>query len=217
MSNYQNSLVASLRTQRLMIGIVGLALPWACRLELWLTTGHSQALASISHYYFTPATTMFHACLILLGTFLIVYRGQGKDDQIVSWISGISCFMILLFPTNGLVQHPTQVFDTVLPISSWRNTIHYSAAALLFSCLAYMDIVVFTRSDQPTALQSSGKQQRNVLYHFSGLLILYCLVRIGLHKSPMQGDQFTYWMETIALSGFGISWLVKGMGSTINQ
>ena len=59
------------------------------------------------------------------------------------------------------------------------------------------------------------KRARNEVYRLCGVLMLACIGLIGVYKlgldeSPLQHLKPVFWLESLALWAFGVSWFVKG-------
>jgi hypothetical protein len=111
-----------------------------------------------------------------------------------------------------------QMFDRdILGISLSSAVLHYAAAAALFAFLAWFSLKVFTKVD-PHQRQDNGsltqqKKIRNVLYYFTGGVIVFCIIAMGLaayFQWPWwDANKLTFWFESIALWAFGAGWVVK--------
>lgn len=155
---------------------------------------------------------LFVGTLCAVGLFLISYKGYETKDNIISTISGIFAFGIALFPCTSAAEIPCNTKDYISIY--WIGTIHLTFAALFFSSLAYMSYFIFTLSKGE---KTKNKILRNSLYKACALVILLCLVGITIYmlwlkKSfpVLENYHIVYWLETIALIAFGISWLTKG-------
>jgi len=126
------------------------------------------------------------------------YYHTAMRDIFVGIISAISVFLFTYkHIDNG-------IFDIL----------HLISAALLFLMLAYFSFFLFTKSSpNPT----SQKLKRNVIYRVCGILILICIVLLAIYFLYLR-DRFPslislnpiFWLETVALWSFGVSWLTKG-------
>lgn len=91
------------------------------------------------------------------------------------------------------------------------------AALLLFLILAFFCLFLFTRT-HPDQLPTPQKIRRNCIYRFCGYLMLGCLFLLAaiehnwlpIKKLPIDDFPFLLVGESIALTAFGISWLIKG-------
>lgn len=191
---------ASYRTLRRLLGELGILLPWLLyfRNELnWET--------SISDFYYTPASSIFTGVMIALGLFLFTYRGHPIDNDKNEWISdnaltNIGGFMAIL---TALI--PTTCSDGVsCHFNGSIGTIHLVCAAMF---LAIMGGVVFFK------FTLSPNRKWYFLYKASGIIVWASLVGIGIYLWLKKEGDFEYGVlvgEIIALTAFGIAWLVKG-------
>jgi len=74
---------------------------------------------------------------------------------------------------------------------------------------------VLFRKTNPSKTPTRQKLQRSNVYTVCGSTILACIALIGLRsllpeESPVNGLEPVFWLESIAVFVFGISWLTKG-------
>ncbi len=170
---------------------------------------------SISHYYYTVSGDLFVGLLCAIGTFMVLYKGYERKDQIAASMAGFCAFGVALFPTSNNIDKHCSNFD--YPLNPERVFIHYFFAAALFSTLAYMCFFLFTKSDKSEKHRTKMKTIRNRTYRFFGTIILISMVAILLKekwpwfsKKVAAWIQFTFWFEWFATYSFGIAWLIKG-------
>jgi len=207
-------------TLRKLVGILGMALPVLLWLVLVIVNGYTQPLESISHYFFTRASSLFSIILGTIAIFLMVYKGEKSIDFYVSFTAGFFAICVLLFPTGNITDicgDVTKTYSvTVLPASSLREDFHYASAGIFLLCLAGMSICLFTKSDKPKSLRGERKKWRNRIYRTCGGIMIAALLVIlsGMLElippSYYDSHHITFWMETLAVESFGFSWLVKG-------
>ncbi|GAL84240.1 hypothetical protein Celly_3120 [Sporocytophaga myxococcoides] len=208
-------------TLRKTVGVLGMALPLLLVVFLYIDNGYLQPLESLSHYYYTRVSGIFVATLSILGIFLIIYKGKELVDLLVSSIAGIAVLLVALFPTDNITDiccDITKTYSvTFLPHSTFREAFHYLSAGTFLSCLSYMSIFLFTKSDKSVIERGTMKIIRNRIYRICGIMIIIALAVIflgGFFKLIPEGfyreHQITFWMETLAVESFGFSWLVKG-------
>jgi hypothetical protein len=94
------------------------------------------------------------------------------------------------------------------------GAVHLSFAALLFLTLAYFSIWLFTETD-PKKNPTRQKLQRNTVYRICGYTILACIFLVVVVKLPPVRPFVApltpvFWLESIAIVAFGVSWLTKG-------
>ncbi len=80
--------------------------------------------------------------------------------------------------------------------------------------LSYFSLFLFTKSQ---GVPTPQKRIRNGIYRTCGVAILVCLVLIGFYylgaqRPPSAASvwQPVFWLESVALWAFGISWFIKG-------
>lgn len=208
-------------TLRKTVGILGMSLPLLLVLFLYVSSGYSAPLHSISHYYYTRVSGIFVSVISLISIFLIIYKGKALKDLIISMIAGVAALLVVFFPTGNITDiccDLTKSYSvTMLPKNEFREMFHFIAAAIFLGCLSYMSIFIFTKSNKPKELRGEMKILRNRIYRVCGIMMILALAIIffggflGLiPESAYQKNNITFWMETLAIENFGFSWLVKG-------
>ena len=211
------------KTLRKLIGVLGMLLPFLLIIITFLFFDLSRPIESISHYYYTRAGTVFTVILSVIAIFLIVYSGKAPKDFYISTLAGIFALFVVFFPTGNL---STECCDTLTAHSvtfikgnasaGFREVFHLVSAALFLLLLAYMSYFLFTRSDKPPAQRGKKKRLRNRIYRVCAVLIVLSLIIILLGFTKVisseiyDGNQLTFWMETLAVESFGFAWLIKG-------
>ena len=223
-SNNSDTLVWSFLALRKAIGLLGTFLP----LVLWLgavVLFGTRMQSSVSAYYYTGMGNVFVGTLCAIGVFFYAYRGYTKgiddNDDRVGNLTGVCAIVVALFPTE-----PSGGID--LP-GTFAGSVHVVFAALLFLTLAYFSLVLFTRSD-PDRPRSPEKQNRDRVYRVAGYTILASIGSIGIlgavralglvsHEVVLavESGNPAFWLESIALTAFGISWAVKGQAILADQ
>lgn len=208
------------QTLRRLIGLLGISLPLILLLcsFWWFHLDHP--LPSISHYYFTRAGTIFTVILSLIAIFLIVYSGYEPIDFYISSLAGIFALCVVFFPTGNLSEvccnNEMEYVVTYFEGTHFREIFHLISAAIFLLLLAAMSIFLFTLSKDPPGFRPKNKQIRNRIYRTCGILIIISLLVIlaGMNNfippTFYEDNQLTFWMETLAVESFGISWLIKG-------
>ena len=209
-------------TLRILIGILGMALPLILVLFLYIDSGHTNTLESISHYYYTRANSVFIIVLSLMAVFLMIYKGKEPIDFYLSFIAGFFALMIIIFPTSNITDiccDMNKAYNvTILKDNATRIIFHYISAAIFLLCLTYMSLFLFTKSNKTKEFRTKQKNQRNAIYIICGVLMSIALLVILLGLTGVIPEEiytqnhFTFWMETVAIECFGLSWLVKGEG-----
>lgn len=212
-SNRIQTPIISYKTLRQILGILGLAMP----LLVWAGSqlaGPTDLKGSISAYWFTNSRDIFVGILVTYAIFLIAYRGYEKLDMHITNAAGVLALFIALFPAlaEGTSSSPwlfARLDSTV------TSMIHYISAALFFVTLSVISFFLFTRTDKKK--KTRQKVQRNVIFRTCGIVIFLSIALIGVYmalpdstKTALVPWHPVFWLETLALQAFGISWLLKG-------
>jgi hypothetical protein len=192
---------------RKAVGIIGMALPvgLACGNVAVERLSHLEVgvLGSISAYYYSDMRNVFVGSLCAVAVFLFSYRGFDWRDALASRIAAASLIGVALCPTTPEGEK-----------RGIAGTLHITFAVVYFLTLAFFALVLFRKTDgNPT----HEKLRRNRVYSVCGYSILLCLVLIvvAFHvpsDSPIQQLDPVFYLESVALLSFGISWFVKGEG-----
>ena len=195
-----------LRRIRNLAGFLGMILPWISLIGAIIvsnTTGvpvEFWSTLSISvTYYICPALT---GILTAASVVLMCYDGYSLRDNIVTTISGVFGIMIVLFPCACTVSGEMVGFFQ-LPVAI-SNTIHCASACAFFILLSINSLFLFTLGEKEPTKQ---KKIRNIIYRVCGIGMICALILMVL---PVSFFAKTFVVEAIALTFFGISWLVKG-------
>ncbi len=197
--NDQNLQIISYLTLRKLIGAIGILLPIVLMVGDFAFSSSFHIQSSISNYYSTPMRNILVGVLFVLGFFLLSYKGYEPIDNISGTLGFFFALGVALFPCT----HSLAVV----------RTIHFLSAALLFIVFAIFSLFLFTKTNKP--VKSVGKKQRNLVFIICGLviiavLLIIALIFILLPKEQIASSTLIFWLESIALWAFGVSWLVKG-------
>jgi len=202
-----DSLVVSYLHLRKAIGIIAVALPFVLSIGKIILEGHG-IQSSISHYYYTDMRNVFVGCLFAIGIFLLSYRGYEWRDRLAGVFACICALGVALFPTT---PEPIQLASHHQKLI---GTLHFIFAGSLFLTLAYFALFLFKKGrPNPTP----RKRMRNRVYTACGIIILLCIVAIAgvktlLKDTPIIALHPIFWLESLAILAFGISWFTKGEG-----
>ena len=204
-SSSESFLVLSYLELRKAVGIIGFALPFVLIFGKMLLQGPG-IQSSISGYYYTDMRNVFVGSLCAIGVFLMSTRGYDRNDEIAGILACAFAVGVALFPTTPDVGATSQ--DQLI------GKVHLSFAALLFLTFAYFSIVLFTKT-APDKIPTPRKLQRNMVYRTCGYTILASILLIVVValppiKSLVERLTPVFWLESLAVLAFGVSWLVKG-------
>ena len=197
-----NSVTINTKRMRIMIGILGMLLPWLVAL---ITLSWPQSI-SIT-YYSLFAVGTFMVVLGSAGILLVNYKGYEKIDDITATIAGIFGILICLFPMTYLPDPATKTGVLHLP-SNISNIFHCISASVFFITLAFMSFFLFTKTAGEMTKQ---KKIKNIIYRVCGIGMLVSFLFIVLATIiPGFGPYNLTWIvEAVALFFFGASWIVK--------
>lgn len=195
-----------LKRIRNLAGLLGMILPWISLIGAVIVsfaTGVPAAfwstLSISAIYYICPSLT---GILTAASIVLMCYDGYDWRDNLITTISGVFGIMIVLFPCACTVSGATVGFFQ-LPVAI-SNIIHCVSAYIFFILLSINSLFLFTLGEKEPTKQ---KKIRNTIYRVCGIGMLCAL---ALMIIPVSFFAKTFIVEAIALTFFGISWLVKG-------
>ena len=192
-------MVASYLTLRRTIGTLGVTLPFVL-----LFSDRCKGIEnSISAYYATKDMgDVFVGIMIAIGVCLWAYKGYDSADNVLGDVGGAAAIGVALFPVawNGIAQ-----------------VMHHVFAAILFSVLATFCLWLFPSTHRDRS-PTNEKTKRNHVYRWCGWTIVACIALIAIlallkstiDRSLPEDLNHVFWLETIALLAFALSWFVKG-------
>lgn len=189
---------------RIIVGILGISLPFILVIGSIILDGENKILYSISAYYHTRIGNGFVCIMSAVAIFLFAYKGYDSKDNIAGHLGGIFALGTAFFPNSQAYPVPL------------IHKLHLTFATLLFLILIYFSIVLFTASNKPRPYRKA-KRNRNIVYYICGFTMIACVICIALLKlwleksfPEIESLKLAFWFETIALVACGISWMTKG-------
>jgi drug/metabolite transporter (DMT)-like permease len=198
-NNADDRILVSYLTLRRVVGILGILLPVLLVVVSSLVHSRLEIQDSISDYYGTEMRDIFVGVLFVVGLFLFAYRGYERKDDIAGDLACLFALGVALFPSTSASQA--------------IRTVHVISAAALFIVLSCFSLFLFTKTDKDVLPRK--KRIRNVIYVICGVIMLACIVSIALYSVLLRNTSVAaikpvFWLESLALWAFGISWLIKG-------
>jgi hypothetical protein len=194
----------SLRT-----GMFAIAAAAPIAIVLWGFLFHVGWQDSISAYYFAPLANkweysvypgrvLFVGTLFALGSFLYLYRGFSKREDIALNLAGLCALGVALFPMYPEVHY--------IPFS---NVLHFSFAILLFICMAYT--AIFCHEETLRWVTDENRRMRyKVAYHAIGWFMgLFPLVGLILAMIFDATQRHVFWIEAAGIWTFAAYWFTK--------
>jgi hypothetical protein len=195
--------IISYLTLRQAVGYVGLLLPYALAAgNRLIFSGGLQE--SVSNYYYTGMRGVLVGALCVIGAFLLAYHGYDLWDSLFTNAAGIGAVGVALFPS------PPAHASTRATIVGYC---HFAFGTVMFSALIVITLWLF-RKTGPAPEPTSVKRLRNRIYLVCGIVMLVSLALAGIVSLPfataLSSADPVFWLESVAIIAFGISWLVKG-------
>lgn len=194
-----------LKRIRIFIGILGLILPWLSLIGTVFvarTNGFPndfwETLSISATYYVTPPLV---GVLTTASVILMCYKGYNWKDHAITTLSGVFGAMIVISPCKCSVAGELVVFFQ-LPVNI-SHIIHCTSAVLFFILLSINSMFLFTLGGNETR----NKKIKNIIFRVCAVGMICALVLMPL---PIKFFAKTFIIEAIALTFFGVSWLVKG-------
>ncbi|MBR6612975.1 MAG: hypothetical protein IKK93_12250 [Campylobacter sp.] len=189
---------------RNLTGFLGMILPWIVLLSSIIYAniegvpdGFWKELSISETYYIAPVLA---GILTTASVILMCYDGYDWRDNLITSLAGIFGLFIVIFPCNcPMAPERVGIFQLPAAIS---DIIHTASALTFFVLLAINSCFLFTLGDSDT----KNKRIRKVIYRICGIGMV---ASASLFLVPsLEAKLFI--IEAIALTFFGISWLVKG-------
>ena len=205
--------VRSYLVMRLLVGALGVALPFALVLVDGLAfDGDPFPRDSLSAYYYSGARELFVGTLSATGVFLFTYKVAERTlDNTLSIVAGIAVAFVAVFPTarpsDAVQLTPLQdlLGETLV------SAVHYVAAAVFIVSLGVISFFFGVR--EGTRPPREGRRSPSFwrLFHWG------CAAAIGVALVWIAVTELVGWPQRSLLYGeaaaawaFGASWLAKG-------
>lgn len=203
----QNELVIPYRFLRVTVGVLGMAMPLLLYAGGRLIFGFG-VRGSLSAYYHTDMRDVLVGILFALGVFLFAYKGYGRVDTIAGYLACFFAVGVALFPT----LREGETSELAMRVS----VLHHIFAAGFLLTLTYFSYFLFTKSNKKPSELTPQKRLRNTVYRVCGVVMFLCVVLLGIYvllfggEGPFLGLSVPiFWLETLAILAFGVSWFVK--------
>lgn len=201
-----SELAAAYKYLQRAVGLIAVLLPLVLAIGNFVFGGN-ELRGSISDYYYTPMGNVFVGSLCALAVFFLSYNYRPLPmfelDNILSTAASLAALGVAFFPTTDDGATSSQGEKVVA-------FVHLACAGVLFSLLAIFALFLFTRTRDKMSM-TAEKKHRNVLYRTCGWIIVasILLVIVANIAKPPSSWHTLFWLETISVVAFGISWLVK--------
>jgi hypothetical protein len=195
----KNDQIISYYALRILIGATGVLLPLLLIIGNFIVSNTLRIEDSVSDYYDnSTAGDILVGVLFVLGFFLMTYKGYDKVDSRTANLGCIFALGVALFPTTS-TNHVIHIM-------------HFVFALLLFTVFIFFSVYLFRKSD-PAKKCTRQKNNRNRIYLICGIIMIACIAGIAVSMLFLENFSkplhLVFWLESIALIAFGISWIVK--------
>jgi len=187
------------RLLRLLVGLVALSLP------VVVSVLAPEPLESVSASYHEGGRDAFVGMLCVVGALMLAYNGHSRRESQASKAAALAAIIVAVVPTA--------CDDCGLDLTR-SAAIHFAAAVVLFSILAYFCFGPF-RHKVKDALRGTPQRRRNGIYLTCGWVIVASMAGIALARLVLDGPTYAGWRityrgEFAALEAFGVAWIVAG-------
>ena len=206
---------------RRAIGVLGISLPLILVAGSSLFGGCNEVQGSISTYYHTNMRNIFVGFNCAVALFLFAYRGHDWRDNLVGYLGCIFVLGVAFLPCSIGTSNQPCLFQPPGQ-NPLVGQLHNLSALLYFIILIVYALFLFpkTHMDMVTGekkFMGRQKRKRNVVYYICGSLmtvsLLLILTYVWFLEKPypdLKRLNPVFWLETVVLLSFGISWLTKG-------
>lgn len=203
----QNALVVSYKFLRVTVGVLGMGMPLILYAGGKLIFGFG-VRQSLSAYYHTDMRDVLVGILFALGVFLLSYKGYGRADDLAG---NLACFFAI-----GVALFPTLREGETSEAAQRISIVHHIFAAGFLLTLTYFALFLFTKSNKKPSEMTPLKRIRNTIYRVCGVVMFLSILLLAIYfltqggEGPFLGSSVPiFWLETIAIFAFGVSWFVK--------
>jgi hypothetical protein len=227
----------SYRVMRLVVGVLGVALPVIFIIGEFFLRGSVHVRGSISAYYHTSMQDVFVGGLCVIGFLLATYMaGEFRTwDFRASLIAGLAVLGVVFFPTSrsglppgapacGSVPEPPGCSAVEQALGEHQTALIHGACAIVFILfLAVMSFLfaaseVRSKQDRLTA-RSRGKSRvfwkpRLFWIHSSGALVILAAGAWAFAGAGIRELTPLYIGEVVSVMAFGVSWIIAGISKT---
>lgn len=222
------------------LGLALPVLLWLGSYAFPLQAGAGWGSSISAHYWAPHLGDLFVGTLCTIGFFLCFYQGYphepsahhlGKgrwaladwlaahvSDRMVTTVAGLGALVTALIPTPEPMPGCPAPCDAALQL---MRALHWTGAAVFLGALAWLSVFHFTRSSLPPDRwpdhERRARRRERRIHVTLGLVMAGALVAIlpvsvlGLGTCPEPGGYGSiFWLEALAVTAFGASWLVKG-------
>ena len=207
--------VRSYLIMRTLVGVLGIALPFALMLvDGWWFDGSPFPRDSLSAYYYSGVRELFVGGLCAIGVFLVTYKvAEVNLDNTLSFFAGLAAVIVALFPTKrpdsdiGLTPLQDHLGESAV------SAIHFTAAGTFILALALISYFFGKREGKRAARpgRRSPRFWRNYHWICAGVIAAAFVWSAVTALGDVGPSRALLYGEVVAVWAFGASWLWKGL------
>jgi hypothetical protein len=184
------------RVIKFSVGIIAISMAFFMQLA------SGEPLKSISESYHYRARDWFVGLLFAIAGLVFSFKGQGRFERRLTILAGLSLVIVAVAPCE------CQRSKNIL------SPLHFPAAAIVFSILAYF--CWRFKKTANTKFETYPESRRRVqiytmcLYGMIGCIgmaAFYVAARLAKQPIDEKFPDYIFWLETLGLVSFGVSWL----------
>ena len=208
-TNMVNHITQTYVNLRIGMAILAFSLPLLLMAGSWLSA-NVVFQGSISAFYHTAMRNLFVGLLVAVGSFLYLYKGFSKKENIALNVAGLSAIGVAFFPTiipKNILEAPR----SYLPIEPFTAPyLHGFCAVVLFFAIAY--VCVFCGNETIALIENKKTRERyEKIYKGLGLLMVVFPILAVLFSFVAARDYLIFIVEFVAIWIFALFWLTKVM------
>ena len=189
-------------TTKLIVGVIAIAI---ASVTGWVST-LERPLASISESYFAGdwSRNIFVGFLFAISAFLLSYNGQTRAHMVLSRVAALAGLGVAMFPCKCGGR------EEIIPY------VHYACAAVMFSVLAYFCIAFYRHARSKPHRQAHWRARLYLACFWAMVAAMAVLLVNGIWGDDLGIEarlpRIVFYGEAVALSAFGVCWLVASRG-----
>jgi FtsH-binding integral membrane protein len=203
----QQHILSTYNSLRLGLGVIAAATPIV--IVLWGMIFGASWQDSLSAYYFAPVgdqsiysiypgRVLFVGILFALGSFLFLYKGFSRGEDVALNLAGAFAFGVAICPMYTQAGY--------IPNST---ILHFTFAALLFICMAYTAIFCCNDTLQYIADPKRRARYRHTYYVIGWFMALFPLIGLVLAYFFGAVQRYLFWIEAAGIWAFAAYWFTK--------
>ncbi len=185
-------------TMKLIVGVIAIAI--ASVTSFVSTLDYS--LLSVSESYFAGdwSRNIFVGFLFAISAFLLSYNGQTRAHMILSRVAALAGIGVAMFPCKCSNR------EEIIPY------VHYANAAVMFAVLAYFCIEFYRHAKSKGHRQAAWRAKIYLACFWTMVVAIAALALNAIWGQELgieaRFPRIVFYGEAMALSAFGVCWLV---------